>query len=317
LQRLQRPGVSAPLPAALYQGAVNTWECDQNGHLNVRFHLERAIIGLAHLAAALDMRQAFTAEAGATLAPLDLHIRFIKEAHANAALSMRGGVIEFGEQEGVVCMDMRHSDGAPGTTFRLRVSHVEPFVMRQFPWSSRTQAAAKRLACALPDHAKARSIDLSRTPGEATLARAQTLGAQRIGASAVTPDQCDAFGRLRADHIFGRVSDSVPHLFAEWRREAAAAGAPTSLAGAVVEARIAFRRWPRAGDLIEIHSAVVEALPKTTRIVHWLLDPCTGAAWATVEAVAVTFDMHTRKVAELPAALLASRQARAIAAMAI
>ena len=43
------------LPAPLYQGSVNTWECDDGGHLNVRFHLERAMIGLAHMADALDM----------------------------------------------------------------------------------------------------------------------------------------------------------------------------------------------------------------------------------------------------------------------
>ena len=40
----------APLPAPLYQGSVNTWECDDGGHLNVRFHFERAFVGLAHMA---------------------------------------------------------------------------------------------------------------------------------------------------------------------------------------------------------------------------------------------------------------------------
>ncbi len=43
----------APLPAPLYQGSVNTWECDDGGHLNIRFHLERAFTGLAHMARAL------------------------------------------------------------------------------------------------------------------------------------------------------------------------------------------------------------------------------------------------------------------------
>jgi len=40
----------APLPAPLYQGSVNTWECDDGGHLNIRFHFERAFVGLAHMA---------------------------------------------------------------------------------------------------------------------------------------------------------------------------------------------------------------------------------------------------------------------------
>ncbi len=77
------------LPAPLYQGAVNTWECDANGHLNVRFHIERAVIGLAHLAAALKLRGAYRADAGATLVPRDLHVRFLREAHPGNPLSMR------------------------------------------------------------------------------------------------------------------------------------------------------------------------------------------------------------------------------------
>lgn len=42
----------APLPAPLYQGSVNTWACDDGGHLNVRFHFEPAMTGLAQMARA-------------------------------------------------------------------------------------------------------------------------------------------------------------------------------------------------------------------------------------------------------------------------
>ena len=55
----------APLPAPLYQGSVNTWECDEGGHLNVRFHLERAMAGLAH--SRIIRAAAYTQAAGSTL----------------------------------------------------------------------------------------------------------------------------------------------------------------------------------------------------------------------------------------------------------
>src|SRR5690606_29973135 len=103
-------------------------------------------------------------------------------------------------------------------------------------------------------------------------------GATRIGASIVYPDQCDAFGRLRAEHFIGRTSDSVPNLLAQWRREAGAA-ANTEPAGAVVEARMVFRRFPRPGDLIEIFSGVTEVGEKTLRLGHWIVDPESGGAW--------------------------------------
>jgi acyl-CoA thioester hydrolase len=292
----QSSPLAAPLPAPLYQGSVNTWECDDGGHLNVRFHLERAMSGLAFMANALAMPRAMNAGAAGTIVPLELHAKFLKEARPGAALIMRGGVLDLNETDARICVDMRHADGAPASAFCLKISHVDPRVLKPFPWSSRTRTAAAALACAMPDHAKARSIDLSKAPTDASAMRADALGLARIGGAYVTPDQCDALGRLRGEQFFGRVSDSVPNLLSSWRRAAAEAnGGAVEPAGAVVEARLVFRRWPRAGDLLEVRSGVAEVGEKTLRLVHWVVDPATGAAWASLEAVALTFDIATRK----------------------
>jgi acyl-CoA thioester hydrolase len=292
----------APLPAPLYQGSVNTWECDDGGHLNVRFHLERALIGLAHMAHALEMPRAFTARAGSTLRVREAHIRFLKEARPGAPLIMHGGVAKMEDSHATLCLDMRHGDGAPASCFTFKVAHVDTRGFRPFPWSARSREAAKRLHVALPPHAKPRSVDLSVAPSdEVSQARAIELGATRIGGTMVTPDQCDAFGRLRGEQFFGRVSDSVPNLLAQWRREAAASnGGGGAAAGAVVEARFVYRRFPRPGELIEVYSGVVEVGEKTMRLRHWLVDPESGGAWASMEAVALTFDTTTRKAIAAP-----------------
>lgn len=283
----------APLPAPLYQGSVNQWECDDGGHLNIRFHFERAFVGLAHMARALEVPRAFSESAGSTLIAHEIHARFIKEARPGAPLVMHGGVVELGESDATLCLDMRHHDGAPGTAFTIKVRHVETRGLRSFPWSSRTKAAARRLKCKLPDHATPRSIDTAQPAADASLQNAIALGAKRIGGAIVYPDQCDALGRLRGEHFPGRISDSVPNLLAPWRQ--AAAGDGVQPAGAVVEARLVMRKFPRAGELIEVHSGIAEIGEKTLRIVHWILDPETGAAWASMEAVALTFDVNTRK----------------------
>ncbi|MCX7357792.1 MAG: acyl-ACP thioesterase [Alphaproteobacteria bacterium] len=283
----------AHLPAPLYQGSVNTWECDDGGHLNIRFHFERAFVGLAHMARALELPRAFAESAGSTLLTQEIHSRFIKEARPGAPLIMHGGVLDMGESDATLCLDMRHHDGAPGTAFTFKVRHVETRGLRRFPWSERTKAAAKRLKCKLPDHAKPRSIDVTTPAADASLANAATLGATRIGGAIVYPDQCDALGRLRGEHFAGRISDSAPNLLAPWRQAAASEGVQP--AGAVVESRLVIRRFPRAGELIEIHSGIAEIGEKTLRIIHWIVDPETGAAWASMEAVALTFDVATRK----------------------
>ena len=284
----------APLPAPLYQGSVNTWECDDGGHLNVRFHLERAMAGLAHMAAALGVPRAFTAAAGSTLVPLEAHIRFLKEARPGAPLVMHGGVAKLGDSDAIVCLDMRHADGAPSSSFTLKIAHVETRGFRAFPWSARSRAAARQLSCTLPAHAKPRSIDLTQPLADASRQGAIDLGATRIGGAVITPDQCDAFGRLRGEHFVGRISDSVPNLLMHWR-QAAADETGAAPAGAVVEARLAFRRFPRAGDLIEIYSGIAEVGDKTLRLGHWIVDPESGKPWASMEAVALTFDTATRK----------------------
>ena len=300
------------LPAPLYQGSVNTWECDDGGHLNVRFHFERAMVGLAHFAHALELPRAFTQAAGSTLAPLEAHVRFLKEARPGAPLVMHGGVVKLEESTATLCLDMRHADGAPASCFTLRVAHTETREFRPFPWSARSRAIAKRLSVKAPEHSKPRSIDLARAPSEASRAGALTAGATRIGGAMVSGDQCDAFGRLRAEHLTGRISDSVPNLLADWPREAetSAGGAP---AGAVVEARRVYRRWPRAGDLIEVYSGVCEVGEKTMRLTHWLCDPESGAAWASMEALALTFDTSTRKAIAPSAEARAAMEKRVIA----
>jgi acyl-CoA thioester hydrolase len=309
-----------PLPAPLYQGSANTWECDDGGHLNIRFHVERAFSGLAHLALKLEMPRAFTPSAGSTLVPLDLHMRFLREARAGAPLIMHGGVLDLGADQMLACLDMRHADGAPASVFSVRAAHADTRDFRAFPWSLRSRAAAQRLACAAPAHAKARSLAGVAAPTQLSLARAAAHGAQRIGAALVTPEQCDAFGRLRGEQLMGQVSDAVPNFLADWRAslgaEAAARGVSADPAGAVVEARLSLRAWPRAGDLIEVHSAIVAVADKTLRLCHWIVDPESGVGWARLDVIALTFDTQTRKTMIPSPALRVALQARAIATMA-
>jgi acyl-CoA thioester hydrolase len=108
----------------------------------------------------------------------------------------------------------------------------------------------------------------------------------------------------------------VPNLLAQWRKDAAEANGGAVPAGAVVEARFVWRRFPRAGDLIEVRSGIAEIGEKTLRLVHWLCDPETGAAWASMEAVALTFDTTTRKAIAPPPEARA-RLAKQVIALAV
>lgn len=317
---------AAPLPGVIWpgveiwRGGVNTWDCDEMGHMNVRHYVVRAMEGLAGLAAELCLPHAFTPYANATLLVKDHHIRFLREAHAGATLHMLGGVIEISDTEAKLLQLLVHSaTGELAATFQTTVVHATPREGEIFPWPKITRERAEALKIDIPEKAQARSLDLSPFIPTASLERAESLGMQRIGLGALSPTECDVHGRMRAEQFIGRVSDGIGSFIGPFRDVVVehADPAPARTGGAVLEYRIAYLAWPRAGDRVEIRSGLVGSDPRTMRVVHWMLDPATGRAWGTSEAVAITFDLDARKAVPVTPAAQAALKAHCVEGLAL
>ena len=289
-----------PLPGVeIWRGGVNTWDCDEMGHMNVRHYVVRAQEGLIGLAAELGLPQAFTPHANATLLVKEHHIRFLREAHAGAPLAMLGGVIEMGETDARVLQLLIHpASGELAATFQTTVVHATPRDGQPFPWPRIARERAETLKIEIPEKAQARSLDLSPFAPTASLPRAEQLGLTRIGLGGLRPSDCDVFGRMRAEQFIGRVSDGIGAFIHPFRDVVVehAERKPARTGGAVLEYRIAYLAWPRAGDRVEIRSGLIGTDTRTMRVVHWMLDPATGQRWGTSEAVAITFDLDARKI---------------------
>jgi acyl-CoA thioester hydrolase len=292
---VDNPGV------AIWRGGVNTWECDRMGHLNVRFHLARAMEGLVGLAGALGMPRAFTPEATATLMVREHHIRFLREALPPDALDMTGSVISMGESESRLFQLTRHTGGPPSAAFQAEVVHVTPHQAVAFPWPERVRLRAESLTVPVDEAVGPRSLVPGAPMAEASMARAEAAGLTCIAGGAVQPQDCDAFGRMRAEMFIARISDGYSHYAAALRRTVEQSGvAPDRLGTAAVEFRLRYLAWPEAGDRVELRSGLVEVGERTNTLVHWLLDPETGEAWGQAEQVVLPFDMHDRKMIALP-----------------
>jgi acyl-CoA thioester hydrolase len=63
---------------------------------------------------------------------------------------------------------------------------------------------------------------------------------------------------------------------------------------------------------MEMRSGSAGGDARFRRLVHWLLDPATGKPWGSAEAMAVSFDLDTRKIIALSDAELARVNAEAI-----
>jgi len=283
----------------IWRGGVNTWDCDEMGHMNVRHYVVRAQEGLVGMAAELGLPQAFTPHANATLLVREHHIRFLREAHAGAPLAMLGGVIEMGETDARILQLLVHPvSGDLAATFQTTVVHATPRDGQPFPWPKVARERAEALKVEVPEKARARSIDLSPFTPIASLARAQDLDLTRIGLGGLLPSDCDVFGRMRAEQFIGRVSDGIGAFIHPFRDVVVehAEQKPARTGGAVLEYRIAYLAWPRAGDRVDIRSGLIGTDARTMRVAHWMLDPATGEPWGTSEAVAITFDLDARKV---------------------
>ncbi len=283
----------------VWRGGVNVWECDEMGHMNVRFYVTRAMQGLIGLAAELGMADAFSPSAVSTLMVREQHIRFLREARPPAPMHMLASVVEMGETDARLLLVLVHSvSGEPAATFQTVVSHVTPRDGRAFPWPERVRARAAELTAPVPDYAASRSVGLEPIQSPASLARAEALDLVTISAGALVAQDCDVFGRMNLEGFIGWVSDGVPRLVSRLRSAVVehAEDRPARVGGAVLEYRLVYLDWPRAGDRVMIRSGFAGVDQRTQRMIHWMLDPNTGRPWGVAEAVAVTLDLDARKI---------------------
>jgi acyl-CoA thioester hydrolase len=281
----------------VWRGGVASWECDEMGHMNVRFYVARAMQGLAGAAAALGMPEAFRAHAQAKLQVRQHHIRFLREAKAATPLHMTAGVLAMGDTDASLLQTLVHSrSGQTAATFVTQVTHVDR-EGRPFPWPERAREAGEALAVQPTREAGPRGI-LRPPPLAAEAAEAARL--QPTGRGVVTAEDCDVFGRMRTELVLARVSDGLPHLLGELRRETQAAYPDRRIGGAAVEYQLVYYAAPAAGELYVQRSgvSVIDARRSGTR--HWLLDARTGQPWATAEHLSVHFDLDNRKGLVLP-----------------
>jgi len=290
----------------LWRGNANAWECDELGHMNVRFYLAKAAEAVGVLSQLIGMREAFRARAGATLVAREMTVRFLAEVRPGAPLEIRGGIIDHDETGLTAVLILHHCAlDKPAAAFTVRLDHGDPLTGKVFPFATRTRRALESSHVNKPAECETRSLSQD-APETLSLARADALGLELLGRGMINPDETDVFGRMRTEFAFGKISSSVIHLksgFAEqW--EAYRSGAPLTAASAVLEARLIFRRFPPAGTGYVIRSGISQVNEKIRTLTHWVCDAETGQGLWSMEAVGCLMDLEARALKRIdPAAL--------------
>jgi acyl-CoA thioester hydrolase len=275
-----------------FWGSVNTWECDENDHQNVRFFAHK--INQALQAWIADL----TGAAGMTLqvpgAIRQQHIRFVREARAATPVRVDCGLL-------------RHTDGElTALSIMYHNASNEPLAAFQTTLDTRDWPDAWRAPAPLtaPAFAQPRGIDPARLPPcPPNCGAALAVGYRIVGQGVIGADECDRTGAVLPHVYIGRVSDGMPNLWVFVNGDAdAAARADGTLGGAALEYHLAIHAPLREGDVYTHLSGVRAIAAKTQTMSHIIINGRSGACAASATAVGVAMDLTTRRaVAIAPA----------------
>ncbi len=286
--------------AVTWRGGTDAWECDQMGHMNVQFYgakfdaAETVLLRRLGLDVVAHPRRAMTDQ-----------ITFRKEARVGAALWVQSAVI--GVDHAGAALRLRHvmhhaPSGDVAATVDATVGHLPPAVLA---------AAEARLLD--PETVAAPALPELPAPADGvSLERAKALGLVETGISAVGTGELRPGGFIGRKAFIGRLSEAVGHLIAGDAMSAEALRA-RHIGSAALDYKIRWAAPVEAGDVVVLRSGASGTVGRTLRFFHWMLDEASGEAVATVEIVAVYFDMKARKAIAVPDEILKLFDGRTVA----
>lgn len=286
-----------------YRGAVNTWECDEMGHMNVKFYLGKAHQGLVNVGALLGLGPQALDAMGAELVLEAQHIRFLREMRVGADLSIEAGVVEI--SGGVLTI---FQEALPLAASHVSATLVTKIALRDIKsgavisFSDDVLARAGELATDIPDYGTSRTLSFNDPMFGVSEAEAIRTGHLPVSIAAVRSDQVDKGGCLYPDQYIGHISDGIGMLFGLMTKglEDEIYERSETIGGAALEYRFDFLKQPRLGDTIKVLSAPKQIMDKVYVLNHVIVDGETGEPFARANSVHIAFDLVTRKSVPVP-----------------
>jgi acyl-CoA thioester hydrolase len=270
-----------------YVTAVNTWQCDENAHLNVQYYTEFGHEASAHLLAHLGLGPRAQRAAGLAIRAARDHVRYLREFREVDPVEVRSAPVEVGERHLVAYHEVHNqADGELAATITRRIESSTA-------WPSEFRDRARIACVSLPATAKPRSVGSIDLPS-ITLSSAAKLGLIEIGRTTVKPAECDESGAFLPRHLFGRYSDGAPVLWNHLGFDRASMQERQE-GTVVVEMLNHYRGALVAGDLAVVMSGLADFSDKTLKFTHFVFEAETGMLAACAEAVGMKLDQKIRK----------------------
>ena len=281
--------------APSFWGSVNTWECDENDHQNVRFFAHKINQALQAWAADRAGDPAMTARVLPSIT--SQHIRFLREARAAAPVRVECGQIAHAADRLTVVSVMRHNaTDEPLAAFQTVLD------TRGWPASWPKPPAGEMPGGEVPEYAQPRGLDPATLPAPpASLAAALASGFRIVGRGVIGGEECGPEGTLLPHGYIGRVSDGMPNLWVFLNSAAdLAAREEGVMGGAALEYHLRIHEPLQRGDVYTHLSGVRALAAKTQTMAHVVISERTGRCAASASAIGVGMDLRTRKAVAIP-----------------
>ena len=278
------------------RSAVNTWDCDHMGHLNVRHYLRHSKHGLNVLLLQLGLPPETCKERGLVVRARDQHLRFRQELRPGTSFTVQAGIVA-NEPSLIAYEEMRTLQGEVSATIVSELALFESRTGSEAAWPEALLEAARQERCAVPPYAAVRSVTETPTRKRIRHDQALKMGLMPGFLGAVTVSDCDASGLMHEAGCMALIADGISHTF---RALYGLVERPPGIGGAALEYRFVFHSWPQLDQLVEVRSGVSSLGSKTIQLTHHLFELASGACFATAQAVIAWFDLDARKTVALP-----------------
>ena len=257
-------------------GYVESWECDTNDHLNVRYYAKR-------YDEALEMLCALAGQPSAVARCR--HVRFHRELRFDALTRVRSARVVGGPADGrVVHLLIDASTDAVAATALDLVD-----ALGEVP-----TVAADEVAAAMP-----RSVPLAPAEPADAVHRLERGAATVSNVRVADPSTFDAAGRYRTYEFISGFSDGGAHAWAF----AGVTGAYLNEhrhGRIAVEQKLTIVAPVTPGMVLRQISWIHEVAPKSVAIVHQVDDVRTGTVLARGDVRAMLLDFATRRSVPIP-----------------
>ena len=265
---------------------VNTWECDENDHLNVQFYFERFDDADRHfrLKTGLDL--------AATGRRISRHVRYHRECYVGGLQIIRSGLYEADDTSLIVIHVLVDAgSGAISATALDRYALANPLpgkALRGLPAPSTTEDLA----------ARPRSFQ-DAIPGFDV--KAGTLERDGVITSfygSVKPAHCNVDGFMEDRFIIASMSDAAAHVWQvapmtqAWLDQ-------NNYGRVAVEMRLTYGEPLAAGTPTKVMSKWRGAERTTFSFRHHLINAATGLCQGIVDTAGLVMDLEKRKSVRL------------------